>query len=87
MPTTDRPRLLLAWENLSPGAQIAIALPALLVVLWVLHVALFAQPVGRGLGYAVFWGVLGTVALVAASRAERARREARERARAARRPR
>jgi len=46
----------------------------LIIVLWVVHVTLLNQPVGRGLAYGVFWGVLATGAVVGASRSEKARR-------------
>jgi hypothetical protein len=67
------PRLLLRWEALSPGVQVAIVGPIMLVLLW--HVYLMNQPIWRGLGYAVFWGVLFTGVIVAASRSEKAKRE------------
>ena len=69
------PKLVLRWEALSPGVQVAIAGPVMLALLWAAHVFLMNQPIWRGLGYAVFWGVFATGAVVAASRNERARRE------------
>lgn len=65
---------MLRWEALSPGVQVALVGPVMLGLLWAAHVYLMSQPVWRGLGYAVFWGVLATGAIVAASRSERARR-------------
>lgn len=62
------------WEELHVAVQIAIVGPAAILLLWVVHVTLLNQPVVRGLGYGVFWGLLATAAVVGASRAERARR-------------
>ncbi len=62
------------WEELHIVAQIALLAPVAVVVLWAAHVYLLNQPLGRGLAYAVFWGLLATAILVGASRSERARR-------------
>ncbi len=56
------------------GVQVGIAAPVLIAVLFVVHVTLLNQPIGRGLSYGVFWGVLATAAVVGASRSEKARR-------------
>ena len=45
-----------------------------ILLLWVVHVSPLTQPVGRGLAYGVFWGLLVTAAVVGASRSEKARR-------------
>lgn len=55
-------------------AQVAIVAPVAIIVLWIAHVSLLAQPLGRGLAYGVFWGLLVTAAVVGASRSEKARR-------------
>jgi hypothetical protein len=81
-----RTAVLRRWEDLHVAAQLAVAAPILVVVLWVAHVVLLAQPLGRGLAYGVFWGLLATGVVVGASRSERARREARERGSGPRRP-
>jgi mannose/fructose/N-acetylgalactosamine-specific phosphotransferase system component IIC len=69
------PRLLLRWEALHVGVQVAIVAPLSVLVLWAVHIVFLNQPVVRGLLYGVFWGVLLTGAIVGASRAGRARRE------------
>ena len=63
------------WEDLHIVAQVAVVLPLSVVVLWLAHVLLLNQPVGRGLAYGVFWGGLATAAIVGASRSEKARRQ------------
>ncbi len=75
-PVRDRsiPTWLRWWEDLHVVAQVAVVLPVTVLVLWVAHIFLLAQPVGRALGYGVFWGVLATAAIVGASRSEKARR-------------
>ena len=57
------------------AVQVAIVAPVAILVLWWVHVALLAQPLGRGFTYGVFWGLLVTAAVVGASRSERARRD------------
>ncbi len=62
------------WEDLHIATQVAVLFPVATLVLWVVHIALLNQPVGRGLAYGVFWGFLATAAIVGASRSEKARR-------------
>jgi hypothetical protein len=71
-------RLLLRWEALPAYTQILISFPTLVVLLFVLHVTLFVQPVGRSILYGVFWAVLGTYLVVIATRTEAAKRAHRE---------
>jgi hypothetical protein len=73
------PTLLRRWEELHVGVQVAIVAPVAILLLWAAHVFLLNQPVWRGLGYGVFWGLLATAAIVGASRSERARRASRRR--------
>ena len=73
-PQRPVPPLLRWWEDLHILVQAAIVLPVAVLVLWFVHVTLLNQPVGRGLAYGVFWGVLATAAIVGASRSEKARR-------------
>ncbi len=73
-PQRPVPPLLRRWEDLHILVQIAIVLPATILLLWAAHVLLLNQPLGRGLAYGVFWGALATAAIVGASRSEKARR-------------
>jgi hypothetical protein len=73
-PRRPPPAWLRRWEDLHVAAQVAIVGPVAILVLWAAHVLLMNQPLGRGLAYGVFWGLLATAAIVGASRSERARR-------------
>jgi hypothetical protein len=73
---SEPPAWLRRWEDLHVGVQVAIVGPLAILLLWGAHVFLLNQPVGRGLAYGVFWGVLVTAAIVGATRSERARRRA-----------
>ena len=72
------PPIVRRWEGLHVATQIAIVFPIAVVVLWGVHIWLLNQPLLRGFGYGVFWGVLATAAIVGATRSERARREREE---------
>jgi hypothetical protein len=74
-PVPDRPGLVQRWEALEAGQQAAIAFPALVVVLTVLHLTALGQPFWRGVGYGVFWAVPATVLLVVATAGEKRKRE------------
>lgn len=69
------PAWLRRWEDLHVAVQIAIVAPVAILLIWALHVSLLGQPVGRGFGYGVFWGLIVTAAVVGATRSERARRD------------
>jgi len=71
---TSPPALLRRWEDLHVAVQIAVVAPLAVALLWAAHVFLLNQPLGRGLGYALFWSVLVVGAVVGATRSERARR-------------
>jgi hypothetical protein len=73
-PKRPRPAWLRRWEDLHPGVQLAIVGPLSIGLLWLAHVELLNQPLWRGFGYGVFWGLLVTAAVVGATRSERARR-------------
>jgi hypothetical protein len=73
-PQRPVPPWLRRWEDLHPGVQVAIVGPISVLLLWLIHVELLNQPVGRGLAYGIFWGVLVTAAIVGATRSEKARR-------------
>ncbi len=74
MPVNQRPRMIVWWEELHVGVQVAAAYVVSLIVLWVAHIALLNQPTGRAFVYGIFWAVPATVVIVGATRSERARR-------------
>ena len=74
MAADDPPKLLLRWEALEGGKQAALALPVLSVVLFFIHLGPLHQPVGRAIGYGIFWAIPATWALVTASQHERRKR-------------
>jgi hypothetical protein len=67
------------WEKLPAHTQIVAAFPTLVVLLFIIHITLFRQPLGRSVLYGFFWGILGTYLVVIASRTEAAKRARRER--------
>ncbi len=69
-----RPSVIVWWEELHLGVQIGASIVVSLVLLWIAHIALLNQPVGRAFVYAIFWAVPATVVIVGATRSERARR-------------
>lgn len=77
MPTRrDPPALVVRWEELHPGLQVALVAPLAILALWAIHVWFLGQPVLRGLSYGVFWGAILAGAVIGATRSERARRRA-----------
>ena len=67
------------WEALPARTQAAIAFPVAALLMFLIHIGPFNQPLGRAIGYAVFWGGVLTALLVVASRAERHKRLENER--------
>ena len=78
MSQKEPPRLIAWWESLEGGKQAAIALPILSVVLFFAHLGPLHQPVGRAIGYGIFWAIPATWAIVTASQHERRKREKRD---------
>lgn len=69
-------RLLRRWEGLSTPVQVVAAFVASVIFMFLLHIGPFRQPLGRAIGYAVFWGVLMAGGIMVATRAEQAKRRA-----------
>ncbi len=72
-------RLLQRWEALSSPVQLVTALIVGFVFMFLIHIGPFRQPLGRALGYGVFWGVLMGGGIVVATRTEQAKRRQAER--------
>ena len=66
------------WEALEGGKQAMLAFPVLAVVLTLLHLGPLHQPLGRGIGYGLFWALPATAAIVSATAHERRKRAARD---------
>jgi len=62
------------WEALSPFVQGAVALPPLSVLLFLVNIGPFNQPVGRAIFYGIFEGAVVTALLLVATANEKARR-------------
>lgn len=67
-------RFLRRWEALPVAAQTVAALVAGCIFMLLLHLGPLQQPVGRAVGYSIFWGVLMGGGIMIATRAEAARR-------------
>jgi hypothetical protein len=62
------------WEGLSPFVQAAIALPPLSVLLFLVNLGPFNQPLGRALFYGIFEGGVVTALLLVATASEKSKR-------------
>jgi hypothetical protein len=71
------PRIVLRWEALESGVQAAIALPVLALVLFLLNLGPFSQPLLRSIFYGVFEAIPFTAAIVVATAFERRKRQER----------
>jgi hypothetical protein len=69
--------LLERWEGMEGGKQAMYAFPVLAVVLALLHIGPLNQPLGRAIGYGLFWALPATAAVVSATAHERRKRAAR----------
>jgi hypothetical protein len=72
-------RLIRPWERLPVPAQVAIAFPALSLLLFLFHLGPLGQPLLRAAFYGVFWSVLATPVVVVATQNELRKRDRRER--------
>ena len=70
-----RSRLIERWEALEGGHQSLIAFPILAVALALIHLGPLNQPLGRAIGYGLFWAIPATAAIVSATAYERRKRQ------------
>jgi hypothetical protein len=76
-PPNERPPLAERWEGLESWQHAVIAFPALAVIIAIVHLTILSQPLGRGIGYGLFWAVPATVLVVVATANERRKRRRR----------
>ena len=69
--------LIRRWESLGTAVQAAIAFPPLAVVLFLLNLGGFAQPLGRSIVYGLIEAVPVTALILVATANERRRRTGR----------
>ena len=67
-------RLVERWEALSPFVQGAIALPPLSLLLFVVNLGPFNQPLWRSVLYGIFEGAVVTALLLVATAGEKSKR-------------
>ena len=66
--------MVLWWESLDTWKQLAISVPALSVLFFVLNIGAFSQPLLRSVFYGIFEGGIFAGVLAAVTRGERSRR-------------
>jgi hypothetical protein len=67
-------RLITRWESLPVGVQAPVAFVPFVVVLFLLNLAVFNQPLWRSILYGVIEGAVLTAMLLAATASERRKR-------------
>ena len=68
------PALLRRWESLTPPVQAAVVFPALTILLFLLNVGVFSQPVLRSVLYGLIEALPFTALVLVATANERRRR-------------
>jgi hypothetical protein len=68
------PRLILWWEALETWQRLAISFPILAVLMLVINIGPFGQPLGRSIFYGLFEGAVLSGLLAVATATERSRR-------------
>ena len=66
--------LLRRFEELPLWAQVALALPAMVLLFYLIHLVLFFQPQSRAIIYGLMYGIPFTALLIYASHHERSKR-------------
>ena len=68
------PPLLAWWEGIDTWKQLAISFPPLCILMFLVNIGPFYQPVGRSIFYGFFEGGIFTGLLAVATRSEREKR-------------
>jgi hypothetical protein len=68
------PRLIRWWEALETWQRLAISFPILAVLMLLINIGPFGQPLGRSIFYGLFEGAVLSGLLAVATATERARR-------------
>jgi hypothetical protein len=72
--TPRAPRLILWWEGLETWRQLAISFPVLAVLMLLINIGPFSQPLLRSIFYGLFEGAVLSGLLAVATATERGRR-------------
>jgi hypothetical protein len=73
-PPKSAPRLLLWWESLETWKQLAISFPVFAVLMFLINIGPFSQPLARSIFYGLFEGAVLSGLLAVATATERGRR-------------
>ena len=68
------PKLVLWWEGLETWQQLALSFPAFAVLLFLINIGPFNQPILRSVFYGLFEGAVLSILTAVATRTERNRR-------------
>jgi hypothetical protein len=70
----DVPRVILWWESLETWRQLLMSFPVLSVLMFVINLGAFSQPLGRSIFYGLFEGAVLSGLLAVATATERGQR-------------
>ena len=73
-PPKNAPRLLLWWESLETWLQLVISFPIFAVLMLLINIGPFSQPLGRSIFYGLFEGAVLSGLGAVATATERGRR-------------
>lgn len=73
-PRPSTPRLVLWWEALDTWKQLAISFPIFAILMFLINIGPFSQPLGRSIFYGLFEGAVLGGLLAVATATERGRR-------------
>lgn len=68
------PKLILWWEALETWKQLSISFPVFAVLMFLINIGPFSQPIGRSIFYGLFEGAVLSGLLAVATATERGKR-------------